>query len=112
MKLNNDLRINPSTLIHGKEAYKFRELFLLSFDVGKTYWNNFKLEELKLYDKYSLQLGNIFESNWGRGIMYPGTCPTDRVSLSGMEENGDCKTIPTMLSSMDVLESGELKTED
>ena len=47
------------------------ELFLLSFDVGKKYWENFKLEELKLCDKYSLHLCNIFESNWGYGTMYP-----------------------------------------
>ena len=34
---NNDLKIIPLTFIHSKEAYKFRELFLLSFEVGKTY---------------------------------------------------------------------------
>ena len=28
---------------------------------------------------------------------------------SGTEEDGYCKTVPTMLTSMDVLESGELK---
>ena len=55
----------PSKLIHGKEAYKIRELFLLSFDVGKSYWENLKLEEVKLYNQYSLESGNIFESNWG-----------------------------------------------
>ena len=41
--------------------------------------------------------------------MHPGTFPTDWVKPSGMEEDGYCKTDPTMLSSMDVLESGELK---
>ena len=106
---NNDFKKSPSKLIHGKEAYKIRELFLLSFDVGKSYWENFKLEELKLYDQYSLELGNIYESNWGYGAMHPGTFPTDWVKPSGMEEDGYCKTDPTMLSSMDVLESGELK---
>ena len=69
----------------------------------------FKLEELKLYDQYSLELGNIFEFNWRYGAMHPGTFPTDWVKPSGMEEDGYCKTVPTMLSSMDVLESGELK---
>ena len=78
---------NPTSLIHGKEACDDRELFLKSFDVGKTYWENFKLEESKLYDEYSLQLGNIFESNWGYGAMHPGTFPTDWVKPSGMEED-------------------------
>ena len=70
---------------------------------------NFKLEELKLYEKYSLQLGNIFESNWGYSAMHPGIFPTEWVKPNGMKEDGYCKTVPTMLSSMDVLESGELK---
>ena len=52
---------------------------------------------------------NIFEYNWAYGAMYPGKFPTDWVKLSDMEVNGYCKTGPTMLSSMDVLESGELK---
>ena len=82
---------------------------LLSFDVGTTYWEKFKLEKLKLYDIYSLQLGNIFEYNWGYGAMYTGTFPTDWVKPSGMEEDGYCKIGPTMLSSMDDLVSGELK---
>ena len=70
---------------------------------------NFKLEELKSYDQYSLEFGNAFESNWGYGAMYPGTFLTDWVNPSGMEEDGYCKTVPTMLTSMDFLESGELK---
>ena len=41
--------------------------------------------------------------------MHPGTFPTDWVKHSGMEEDGYCKTVPTMLTSMDFLESGELK---
>ena len=41
--------------------------------------------------------------------MHPRTFPTDWVKPSGMEDDGYCKTVPTMLSSMDVLESGELK---
>ena len=41
--------------------------------------------------------------------MHPGTFPTDWVKPSGMEEDGYCKIVLTMLSSMDVLESGELK---
>ena len=41
--------------------------------------------------------------------MYPETFPADWVKPSGMEENGYCKTVSTMLSSTDVLESGELK---
>ena len=49
---NNDLEKYSSTLIHGKEPYKCRELFVLSFDVGK-YFEKFKSEQLKLYDKYS-----------------------------------------------------------
>ena len=95
--------------MHGKAAYGIRESYLLSFDVGKMYWENFKLEESKLYDKYALQLGNIIESNWGYGAMHPGTFPTDWVKPSGMEENGYCKTVSAMLSSIDVLESRELK---
>ena len=67
------------------------------------------MEESTLYDKYSLQLGNIFESNWGYGAIHPGTFPTDWVKLSGIEKDRYCKTVPTMLSSMNVLESGELK---
>ena len=59
--------------------------------------------------KYSLQLGNIFESNQGYGTMYPEIFPTDWVKSSGIEEDGYYKTVPTMLSSIDVLESGELK---
>ena len=31
---------NSSTLIHGKEVFDSRGLFLLSFDVGETYWGN------------------------------------------------------------------------
>ena len=42
--------------------------------------------------------------------MRPGTFPTDWVKPSGMEEDGYCKTVPKMLTSMDALESGELKT--
>ena len=41
--------------------------------------------------------------------MHPGTFPTDWVKPSGMEEDGYCNTVSTMLSSADVLESGELK---
>ena len=100
-------------MIHTQDnAYTSREKYLLSVDVGKTYLKKFKLEVLNLYKKYSLQLGNIFESNWGYGAMHQGTFPTDWVKPSGMEEDGYCKTVSTMLSSMDVLESGELKTED
>ena len=73
----------------------------------KLIGKKFKLEELDLYGKYSLQLGNIFESNWGYGAMHQGTFPTDWVKPSGMEEDGYCKTVSTMLSSMNVLESGE-----
>ena len=45
-------------------AYKSRQKYLPLFDARKSYQENFKLEELKLYERYSLQLGNIFESNW------------------------------------------------
>ena len=41
--------------------------------------------------------------------MYPGIFPTGWVKPSGIEENGYCKTVPTMLTSMEVLESDELK---
>ena len=61
---------------------------------------------------FSLQLGNIFESNWGYGAIHPGTFPTDWVKLSGIEKDRYCKTVPTMLSSMNVLESGELKKNE
>ena len=64
------------------------------------------MEELKLYDKYSLQLDNICESNWGYDAMHPGIFPSDWVKPSGVEEDGCCNTVPTMLKSMDVLESG------
>ena len=62
---SNIFEQNPSTLIHGKSAYNSREKYLLSFDAGKTYLKHFKLEELTLYEKSSLQLGNLFESNLG-----------------------------------------------
>ena len=75
----------------------------------RKYWENFKVEELKLYETYSLQLGTIFESNWGYGTMYPGIFPTNKVKPSGIEEYGYSKTLPTILTSIDVLESGELK---
>ena len=42
---------NPTSLIHGKGACGDKELFLQSFNVRKTYWENFKLEESKLYDE-------------------------------------------------------------
>ena len=55
---------HSSTLIHAKDnAYTSREKYLLSFDIGKKILGKFKLEEVNLYEKYSLQLGNIFESN-------------------------------------------------
>ena len=60
------------------------------------------MEELK-------QLGNILKSNWGYGAIYPGTFPTDWVNSSGMVDDGYCKAIPTMLTSMNVLKSSELK---
>ena len=41
--------------------------------------------------------------------MHPGKFPTDWVKPSGMEEDGYCKTVPTMLSSMDIFRSDELK---
>ena len=63
-------------------------------------------------EKYSLQLGNIFESNWGYGAMHPGTFPTDWMKPSGIEEDEYYNTVPTMLTSMDVLESGELKKNE
>ena len=34
--------------------------------------------------------------------MHPGTFPIDWVKLSGMEEDGYCKTVLVMLTSMDV----------
>ena len=34
---------------------------------------------------------------------------TDWVNPSGMEEDGYCKTVPTILTSMDDLKSGESK---
>ena len=61
---SNVFQQNPSILIHTKDnAYKSREKYLLSFDIGKKILGKFKLEEVNLYEKYSLQLGNIFESN-------------------------------------------------
>ena len=45
------------------------------------------MEKLKLYEKYSLQLGNIFESNWRYGTIHPGKFPTDWVKLYGREED-------------------------
>ena len=57
------MKKNLQRLIYGKDnVYKSREKYLLSFDVEKKYWETFKLEELNLFEKYSLQLGNIFES--------------------------------------------------
>ena len=50
--------------------------------------------------KYSLQLGNIFESNQGYGTMYPEIFPTDWVKSSGIEEDGYYKTVPTMLTKV------------
>ena len=41
--------------------------------------------------------------------MHPGTFPTDWVKPSGMEENRYCKNVPTMLTSMNILDIGELK---
>ena len=41
--------------------------------------------------------------------MHPGTFPTDWIKTSGMEENGYFKTVPTMLTSIDILKSDELK---
>ena len=59
---SNNYEQNPTTLIHAQDnVYTSREKYLHSFDVGKAYWEKFKLEELDLYEKYSLQLGYIFE---------------------------------------------------
>ena len=40
--------------------------------------------------------------------MHPGTFPTDWAKFSGMEEDRYCKIIPTMLSSINILEIDEL----
>ena len=65
----------------------------------------------KLYKKYSLQLGNIFESNWGYSTMNPGTFLTYWVKASDMEEDRCSKTNPIVLVlvTIDILESGQLK---
>ena len=53
---SNIFEQNPSKLIHAKDnAYTTRVKYLPPFDVVKTYWEKFKLEELNLYEKYSLQ---------------------------------------------------------
>ena len=44
--------------------------------------------------------------------MHPGTFPTDWMKPSGIEEDEYYNTVPTMLTSMDVLESGELKKNE
>ena len=36
--------------------------------------------------------------------MHPGSFPTDWVKPSGMEENRDYRTVPTMLTSMKCFE--------
>ena len=41
--------------------------------------------------------------------MYPGTFPNDCVALSGMEEDGYSSTSDLTLSSINVLDSAELK---
>ena len=41
--------------------------------------------------------------------MHPGTFPNNWMKHSGTEEDGYCKTVPTILTFMDVLENGELK---
>ena len=41
--------------------------------------------------------------------MYTHTFSTDLMKASSMEEDGYCKTVPTILISVDVLQSGELK---
>ena len=41
--------------------------------------------------------------------MHPGKFPTDWVKFSGMEEDRYYQTVPTMLSSINVLEIDELK---
>ena len=95
-------------MIHTQDnAYTSREKYLLSVDVGKTYLKKFKSEVLNLYEKYSLQLGNIFELNWGYGAIHSGRFPTDWVKSSEMEEDGYSKTTSTILSSMYVLERDE-----
>ena len=75
-----------NTLIHGKDnAYKVERKTYYNLML-KTYWDNFELKELKVYEKYSLQLDNMFESNWGYGAMHPGIFLADWVKPSGTEE--------------------------
>ena len=100
---------NPTTIRDGKEGYKTRECFLKSFEEGISYWNNFKIEEAKEYEIHSFTLSNILESTWGYGAMHPGTFPNDWVAPSGMEEDGYPSTSDHMLSSINVLDSAELK---
>ena len=64
------------------------------------------MKESKLYEKYSLLLGKIFESNEVYGAMYPKPFPTDWVKPSGMKVDGYSNTVPTMLSSMDMIKEG------
>ena len=66
-------------------------------------------EEAKEYEKYSFTLSNILESRWGHGAMYPGTFPNDWVAPSGMKEDGHPSTLDFMLSSINILDSTELK---
>ena len=107
---NNQFDKNPSTIIDGKNVYKIREYFLKSFEEGITYWNNFKIEEAKEYEKHSFTLSNILESTWVYSAMHPGTFPNDWVAPSGMEEDGYPSTSYLMLSSINTLDSAELKT--
>ena len=74
-----------------------------------SFWNNFKIEEAKEYEKYSFMLSDILESTWGYGAMHPGTFPNDLVAPSGMEEDGYPSTSDLMLSSINILDSAELK---
>ena len=105
----NQFQKNLSTIIDGKEGYKIRECFLKSFEEDISYWNNFKKEEAKECENYSLTLSNILESRWGYGAMHPGTFPNDWVVPSGMEEDGYPSTSDLMLSSINILDSAELK---
>ena len=43
--------------------------------------------------------------------MRPEAFPTDWIKPNGIEEDGYCMTIPAILTSMDILESGELKEQ-
>ena len=56
---------------------KWEEYFLKSFRDSILYWVNFKKEEAKEYESYSLILSNMLESRSGYGALHSETFPND-----------------------------------